>query len=60
MSQLKITLMKSGIGEKPPVRKTVRALGLRRPGQTVTHEDTPAIRGMVQAVRHLVSVEEEH
>ena len=59
MSTIKVTLKKSEIGEKPAARKTVRALGLKRVGHTVEHEDTPAVRGMANAVSHLVSVEEE-
>ncbi|MDH5422948.1 MAG: 50S ribosomal protein L30, partial [Acidimicrobiia bacterium] len=53
------TLTKSTIGEKPKNRATVRGLGLRRMHQTVEHDDTPVIRGMVHAVAHLVTVEEK-
>lgn len=55
---IKITLVRSPIGTKPQHRKTVRSLGLRKIRQTVEKPDTPAIRGMVQAVAHLVQVEE--
>jgi large subunit ribosomal protein L30 len=55
---LKITLVKSSIGTKPQHRKTVKALGLRKIRQTVEQPDNPQIRGMVEAVRHLVKVEE--
>lgn len=56
---LTVTLVKSTIGQKPKNRATVRSLGLRRMHQTVRHEDTPAIRGMLHKVKHLVKVEEE-
>jgi large subunit ribosomal protein L30 len=55
---LKITLTRSPIGAKPNHRKTVRALGLRKMHQTVIKKDDSAIRGMIQAVRHLVEFEE--
>jgi large subunit ribosomal protein L30 len=55
---LKITWIKSAIGYSKRQKRTVQALGLRRLGQTVEHEDTPAIRGMIQKVSHLVKVEE--
>lgn len=53
---LEITLVKSAIGYSERQKKTVRALGLRRLGQTVKHEDTPVIRGMINKVSHLVQV----
>lgn len=56
--QLAITQVKSGIGQTPAARKTLRALGCTKIGHQVTHDDTPAIRGMVRAVAHLVVVEE--
>ncbi len=55
---LKITWVKSTIGYPARQKKTVRALGLRRLGQTVEHKDTPVIRGMINKVPHLVRVEE--
>ncbi len=55
---LRITLVKSPIGYSKRQKGTLRALGLRRMNQTVEHEDTPVIRGMVMKVRHLVRVEE--
>ncbi len=58
MAEIKVTQIKSEIGEKPAARKTLRALGLKRIGHQVTHQDRPEIRGMVQAVRHLVRAEE--
>ena len=58
MSKLQVTQIKSTIGRPQPQRRVVEALGLRRHQQTVIHNDTPAIRGMLHKVRHLVRVEE--
>lgn len=58
VSRLRITWVRSAIGFAPDQRATVRALGLRRLHQTVEKVDSPAIRGMVTKVRHLVRVEE--
>lgn len=58
MAQLKVTQLKSEIGGKQNQRDTLRSLGLKRIGDTVIKEDRPEIRGMVNTVRHLVSVEE--
>ena len=58
MPELKVTQVKAGIGEKPAARKTLRALGLLKIGDQVVHADRPEIRGMAQAVRHRVEVEE--
>jgi large subunit ribosomal protein L30 len=55
---LRITLVKSPIGYNQRQKDTVRALGLHHINQTVEHGDTPAIRGMVSKVSHLVQVEE--
>ena len=55
---IKVTWLKSTIGFSARQKNTVRALGLRRLGQTVEHEDTPVIRGMLHKVSHLVKVEE--
>jgi large subunit ribosomal protein L30 len=55
---LKITQIKSGIGEKPAARETLRSLGFKRVGQTVVKEDSASVRGYLHAVRHLVTVEE--
>ncbi len=57
MAQLKVQQKRSTIGCKPNQRETIRALGLRRIGDTVIKEDRPEIRGMVQTVIHLVTVE---
>lgn len=58
MKQLRVTLTKSLIDQKPGVKKTARALGLRRVGASRVHKDEPVIRGMVFKVKHLVKVEE--
>ena len=55
---LKITLVKSPIGYSQRQKGTVSALGLKKLNQTVEHEDTPVIRGMIHKVSHLVQVEE--
>ena len=57
-NKLSVTWKNSGIGYKRDQRRTIEALGLRRLHQTVVHDDTPSIRGMVFKVRHLVEVEE--
>lgn len=56
-NRLKITLTKSPIGYKHDQRETVHGLGLRKMWSTVVKDDTPSIRGMVNKVRHLVTVE---
>ncbi len=56
--KVKITLLKSTIGQKPDKRATVRSLGLKKINSTVEHEESPAIRGMIASVSHLVKVEE--
>ena len=58
MAELKVTQTKSKIGGTQVQRDTLRSLGLRRIGDVVVKADRPEIRGMVQAVRHLVTVEE--
>ena len=55
---LKVTLVRSPIGYPKPQKATVRALGFRRMNQTVEHVDTPALRGMLAAVIHLIRIEE--
>ena len=56
---LTVTQIKSGAHAKPKTRGTLRALGLGRIGKTNTLPDRPEIRGMVNAVNHLVTVEEQ-
>ena len=58
MAQLKITWIKSYIGRPRSQRRVIQALGLRRLHRTVIHGDTPTIRGMVNKVQHLLTVEE--
>jgi large subunit ribosomal protein L30 len=58
MASLKVTQVKSSIGTKPKHRGTLRALGLRRIGQSNLLPDRPEIRGMIARVPHLVTVEE--
>ena len=55
---IKITLSKSTIGALPAHRKVVEALGLRKMQQTVEMPDTPATRGAIKKVEHLLTVEE--
>jgi large subunit ribosomal protein L30 len=55
---LKVTQTRSIIGNKLKAKRTITALGLRRMHHTVTHTDTPQIRGMVFKVKHMVRVEE--
>lgn len=55
---LTVTLVKSPIGYSERQKRTVRALGLRRMMQSVEHSDTPAVRGMIAKVPHLLSVDE--
>jgi large subunit ribosomal protein L30 len=55
---LRVTLVKSPICFPEPQKRTVKALGLRRMHQTVEHDDTPAVRGMITKIIHLVRVEE--
>ncbi|MDE2769662.1 MAG: 50S ribosomal protein L30 [Bacteroidota bacterium] len=55
---LRITQTRSLIGSSDLQRRTIQALGLRRIRHTVTHSDTPVIRGMLRKVSHLINVEE--
>jgi large subunit ribosomal protein L30 len=54
-----ITQVKSSNGANQPQRDTLRSLGLRGIGKSVERDDSPQLRGMVHAVRHLVVVEEK-
>ncbi|GAB6985998.1 MULTISPECIES: 50S ribosomal protein L30 [Nocardioides] len=58
MAQLKVRQDRGLVGLKKNQRETLRTLGLKRIGDVVVKEDRPEIRGMVQTVRHLVTVEE--
>lgn len=55
--KINVTLKRSPIGNTERQKNTVRALGLTKMQQTVQHDDTPVIRGMIHKVRHLVVVE---
>ena len=55
---LRVTLVKSPIGYTKDQKKTARALGLGRMNQTVEHKDTPALRGMLNKIIHLLRIEE--
>jgi large subunit ribosomal protein L30 len=56
--QLKVTQVRSASDKGQKQRGTMRALGIRRIGHTVTHQDKPEIRGMLRVVEHLITVEE--
>ncbi|WP_010529005.1 50S ribosomal protein L30 [Lentibacillus jeotgali] len=56
--QLEITLTRSVIGRTEGQRQTVQSLGLKKIRQSVVREDTPAIRGMIDKISHLVTVKE--
>jgi large subunit ribosomal protein L30 len=58
MSRVKVTQVKSYIGQSERHRRTLRALGLGKIGRTAEHEDGPVLAGMLRKVRHLVKVEE--
>ena len=55
---IRVTLVKSPIGDPKRQKGTIRALGLRRMNHTVEHLDTPVLRGMLEKVSHLVFVDE--
>ena len=55
--KIKITQVKSGVGRPDTQRKTLEGLGLRGPHKTVVLQDTPAIRGMIRKVSHLITIE---
>jgi large subunit ribosomal protein L30 len=58
MKKLRVRQLRSGVGFPEDQRRTLRGLRLGRPGRSATLEDTPAVRGMLFKVRHLVAVEE--
>ena len=58
MAKLKLTQVRSQIGQSRRHRGTLRALGLGKIGRTAEHDDSPVIAGMLRKVRHLVNVEE--
>ena len=57
MAKIKVTLVKSTIGQVESVKATVKALGLKKIRSSKELEDTPAIQGMITKVNHLVKVE---
>ena len=57
MATIKVTKVKSAINRTANQKRILEALGLKKIGQTVEHNDTPSIIGMVNKVQHLVSVE---
>lgn len=57
MDQIKITQVKSSIGTIPEHRKTLKALGLSKIGQTRTHKKNPSVLGMIKCVEYLLKVE---
>ena len=57
MAKIKVTLVKSGINRPKRQKDTLKAMGFTKLNQTVEHEDTPQILGMVNVVKHLVTVE---
>jgi large subunit ribosomal protein L30 len=58
MPKLKVTQVRSQIGQSPRHRGTLRALGLGRIGRTAEHQDSPQLAGMLRKVRHLVRIED--
>ena len=56
--RVRVTQIRSGIGRKEQHRRTIRALGIKRHQQSVVHELTPAIEGMIKKVSFMVEVEE--
>ncbi len=59
MAKLCVTWVKSSVGYAEDQKRTIKALGLHRLNQSVTHDDSGSIRGMINKVRHLVKVEVE-
>jgi large subunit ribosomal protein L30 len=57
MAKIKVTKVRSAIKRSQNQKRVLESLGLRKIGQSVEHEDTPNILGMVKKVKHLVSVE---
>ena len=58
MGKLRVTQIRSAVDRPAKQRGTIRALGLKRLGRPVVHDDKPEIRGMITVVEHLVEVEE--
>ena len=58
MPKLRLTQVRSSIGQNPRNRGTLRALGLGKIGRTAEHDDSPVLAGMLRKVRHLVKVDD--
>jgi len=58
VAKLRITWIKSGIGYPQDQKRTLKSLGFHRLNQSVTQEDRPSVRGMINKVKHLIRVEE--
>jgi large subunit ribosomal protein L30 len=58
VAKVRITQVRSSIGQTEKHRGTLRALGLRKIGQSVEHDDGPVLAGMLRKVRHLVEVDD--
>ena len=58
MSAVRVTQVRSRNGANKSQRDTLRSLGLRKIGQSVEREDSPQLRGMINVVRHLVTIEQ--
>lgn len=58
MAKIKVTKVKSAINRTQSQKRTLESLGLSKIGQTVVHDDTPSILGMINKVKHLISVKE--
>jgi large subunit ribosomal protein L30 len=58
MAKVRVTQVRSAIGQTEKHRGTLRALGLRKIGQTAEHDDGPVLAGMLRKVRHLVRVDD--
>jgi large subunit ribosomal protein L30 len=58
LAKIKVKQVKSTIGRLEKQQKTVQALGLKRIGHVVEHEDNPQIRGMIEVVKHIVEIVE--
>ncbi|HUT63400.1 MAG TPA: 50S ribosomal protein L30 [Anaerolineae bacterium] len=59
MKKLRIQQVRSAIGRKQDQKNTLAALGIRKMGQVVVHDDTPQIRGMIKKITHLLTVTQE-
>jgi large subunit ribosomal protein L30 len=59
MARVRVTQVRSQIGQSERHRGTLRALGLGKIGRSAEHDDTPVLAGMLRKVRHLVKIEEQ-